>query len=146
MKKVIAVCAAALFLSGCSQASPLEDLADGSCNSALVELVDSHISGQIDALAENDWELAHSFASDDFQSNVSIDDFTLIIGNQYSMLLDNQGYQFTECTVAASRITQEVKVQSGEQEFSLTYTLSVNGSRLGVESAVVSESTTQINA
>jgi hypothetical protein len=90
--------------------------------------------------------LAHSFASDDFQSNVSIDDFTLIIGNQYSMLLENQGYQFTECTVAGSRITQEVKVQSGEQEFSLTYTLSVNGSRLGVESAVVSESTTQINA
>jgi hypothetical protein len=146
MQKSIAMIAAALFLSGCSQASPLEDLADGSCNSALVDLVDSHISGQIDALAENDWVLAHSFASDDFQSNVSVDDFTLIIGNQYSMLLENQGYQFTECTVAGSRITQEVKVQSGEQEFSLTYTLSVNGSRLGVESAVVSESTTQENA
>lgn len=146
MKKVIAICATSLFLAGCSQASPLADLADGSCTSALVDAVNSHISGQIDALAENDWELAHSFASDDFQSNVSVDDFTLIIGNQYSMLVENQGYQFTECTVAESRITQEVKVQSGEQEFSLTYTLSVNGSRLGVESAVVSESTTQINA
>lgn len=146
MNRIIAICAAALFLSGCSQASPLEDLADGSCTSALVDLVDSHISGQIDALAAKDWELAYSFASESFQTNVSIDDFTLIIGTQYAMLIENGGYQFRGCTVSDSTIEQEVNVQSGGQDFSLTYTLSVNGETLGIESAVVNEASSEISA
>jgi len=146
MQKIIAICAAALLLAGCSQTDPLENLADGRCSSSLVQLVDNHISGQIDALSEKNWELAHSFASDNFQSNVSVDDFTLIISTQYGMLIENQGYQFTECSVAGGKINQGVTVQSGQQDFSLTYTLSVNGSTLGVEAAVVSESATEINA
>jgi hypothetical protein len=145
MQKIIAIGAAVLLLVGCSQQNPLEDLADGNCTGALADLVDKHISGQIDALADKDWELAHSFASDNFQANVSIDDFILIIGTQYGMLIENKGYQFNECTVAGNTIKQEVSVQSGEQKFSLTYTLTVNESALGVESAIVSEFVTQIN-
>ena len=145
MQRIIAVFVVALLLVGCSQNSALEDLADGKCTSAVADLVDKHISGQIDALADKDWELAHSFASENFQANVSVDDFILIIGTQYAMLIENKGYQFKECTVAGSTIKQEISVQSGEQEFSLTYTLTVNDSSLGVESAVVSEFVTQIN-
>ena len=66
MQRIIAVCFAALLLVGCSQKAPLEDLADGKCTGALANLVNKHISGQIDALAEKDWELAHSFASDNW--------------------------------------------------------------------------------
>mgnify|MGYP000005526688 FL=1 len=145
MQRIIAVFVVALLLVGCSQNSALEDLADGKCTGAVADLVDKHISGQIDALADKDWELAHSFASENFQANVSVDDFILIIGTQYAMLIENKGYQFNECTVAGSTIKQEISVQSGEQEFSLTYTLTVNDSSLGVESAVVSEFVTQIN-
>jgi len=145
MQKIIALCAAGLLLVGCSQKAPLEDLADGDCTGAVVEVVNKHISGQIDALAEEDWELAHSFASENFQANVSVDDFILIIGTQYGMLIENKGYEFNECTVAGSTIKQEISVQSGEQEFSLTYTLTVNDSSLGVESAVVSEFVSQLN-
>ena len=145
MQRIIAVCVAALLLVGCSQKAPLEDLADGKCTSALADLVSKHISGQIDALAEKDWELAHSFASDNFRANASIDDFTFIIGTQYAMLIDNEGYQFNECDVSGSTITQEVSVTSGEQVFSLRYTLTVDGSALGVESAVISKVASQID-
>lgn len=145
MQRIIAVYVSALLLAGCAQKAPLEDLSDGNCTGALVALVNKHISGQIDALAQKDWELAHSFASDKFQSNVSVDDFILIIGTQYPMLIKNKGYQFNECAVADSTITQEVSVTSGEQVFSLRYTLSVNGSVLGVESAVISKVASQID-
>ena len=145
MQRIIAACAVVLLLAGCTQRTPLEDLADGKCTGALAGLVNKHISGQIDALADKDWELARSFASDDFQANASVDDFTFIIGTQYAMLIDNEGYQFNECNVAASTITQEVSVTSGEQVFSLRYTLTVNGSALGVESAIISKVASQID-
>jgi hypothetical protein len=145
MPRIITVCAAALLLVGCSQKAPFEDLANGNCTGAQANLVNKHISGQIDALADKDWELAYSFASDKFQANVSLDDFILIIGTQYAMLIENKGYEFNECNVAGVSITQEVDVTSDEQVFSLTYTLTVNDSALGVESAVVSEFVSQIN-
>ena len=145
MQRIIAVCVTVLLLAGCSQKAPLENLADGKCNSALADLVSKHISGQIDALAEKDWELAHSFASDNFRANASVDDFTFIIGTQYAMLIDNEGYQFNECDVAGNTITQEVSVTSGEQVFSLFYKLTVSGSALGVESAIISKVASQID-
>ena len=144
MQRIIAACASVLLLVGCAQKDPFDDLADGRCNSAVVDSVNAHISGQIDALAEKDWELARSFASENFQSNVSLEDFTFIISEQYPMLIENKGYEFNDCTVAGSTITQEVDVESGEQLFSLTYSLTVNESTLGVDSAVVSKVASQV--
>ena len=144
MRRIIAAGAIVLLLVGCAQKDPFEDLADGACTSALAGVVDNHISGQIDALAKNDWELARSFASDNFQSNVSLEDFTFIISEQYPMLIENKGYEFNECNVADSTITQEVDVKSGDQVFSITYSLTVNGSTLGVESAVITEVASQV--
>ena len=144
MRRIIAAGVTVLLLAGCAQSNPFEDLADGACTSALAGVVNNHISGQIDALAKNDWELARSFASDNFQSNVSLEDFTFIISEQYPMLIENKGYEFNECNVAESTITQEVDVTSGEQVFTLTYSLTVNGSTLGVESAVITEVASQV--
>ena len=144
MPKIIAVSLVALLLAGCSQKPPLGDLSDGKCTDAVADQVNKHISGQIDALSEKDWELAHSFASENFQANVSVDEFTLIIGAQYAMLIENKGYEFNECIVSDNAIKQDVTVLSGEQEFSLTYTLTVIDSALGVESAVAGEISSQI--
>jgi hypothetical protein len=144
MRRIIAVGATVLLLSACAQKDPFEDLADGNCSSAVADSVNKHISGQIDALAEKDWELAHSFASENFQANVSVDEFTLIIGAQYAMLIENKGYQFNECTVDGNTIKQEVGVTSGDQEFTLTYNLTVNESALGVESAVITKVASQV--
>lgn len=145
MRKIFTICVAALLIGGCAQKDPFEELADGTCTSAQADSVTKHISGQIDALAQNDWELAYSFASADFQSGVSLDDFTQIINAQYLMLTENQGYQFSDCTVSESTIAQVVSVTSDEQVFSLTYKLTVKDSALGVESAVISEVVSQVN-
>ncbi|MCX6417484.1 MAG: DUF4864 domain-containing protein [Actinobacteria bacterium] len=144
MRRIIAAGSAVLLLVGCAHKDPFEDLADGACTSALAGVVNNHISGQIDALADKDWDLAYSFASDNFQSGVSIENFTFIINEQYPMLIENKGYEFNECNVADSTITQEVDVTSGEQVFSLTYSLTVNDSTLGVESAVITKVASQV--
>lgn len=144
MRRIVAVGTVALLLAGCAKKDPFIDLADGDCTSAQANSVSKHISGQIAAFAEQDWELAHSFASDDFQSNVSIENFILIIGTQYPMLIQNKGYEFNECTVTDRTITQEVDVTSGEQVFSIDYKLTVNDSTLGVDSAVISQVASQV--
>jgi hypothetical protein len=146
MRRLIAGCLVALLTTGCSQKAAFENLADGPCTSAQAKLIDQHISGQIDALAKKDWKLAFSYASPDFQKNVGIDQFTLIIGTQYLMLVENQGYRFNKCAIAGKAIMQEVEVTSGTEIFNLTYSLSVSGSTLGVESAVERRSSTQLDA
>ena len=137
MRRVIAVCVIAVMLSSCSQKAEVENLADGSCSSAQAKLVDKHISSQIDALASKNWELAFSFASESFRENIGLDQFTEIISSQYSMLIENQGYKFEMCDFADDKATQEVRVTSGGQDYLLTYRVSINGSKLGIEGAVV---------
>jgi hypothetical protein len=75
---------------------------------------------------------------------VELDQFVFIIGTQYGVLIENQGYSFSSCTLANSQITQEVGVTSERGLSNLTYTLSVKDSVLGVESAVVGETDTQL--
>jgi hypothetical protein len=146
VKAFIAISLFAALLTGCAQKPAFEELADGPCTGAQVELIDQHISGQIDALAKRDWKQAYSFASEDFQERVGVDQFIAIIESQYAMLINNQGYQFNQCDIAAGMIMQEVGVRSGEEVFNLTYRLSVNGSTLGVEAAVINGVADQLNA
>lgn len=146
MRRLIALSIIAVMLAGCAQKPAFEQLADGSCTGAQSILIEEHISGQIDALASKDWELAYSFASKDFQAAVAIDQFTFIIGAQYSMLVQNQGYQFDDCVIASEVIKQEVSVTSGERVFLLAYNLSFKDQTLGIESAAVSNAKTQLNA
>ena len=145
MRRLITLPIIALMLAGCAQKPAFEELANGSCTGPQSKLIEAHISGQIDALANKDWELAHSFASKDFQAAVALDQFTFIIGAQYAMLVENQGYQFDYCAIANEIIKQEVKVTSGEQVFNLTYRLSVTDKILGVDSAEVNKAETQQN-
>ena len=146
MRKVIAGCLVAVLTTGCSQKAPFEELADGPCTSAQEELVNQHISGQINALAKQDWKLAYTFASANFRGQVSLNQFIYVIGSQYSMLIENQGYSFVKCTLAANEITQEVSVTSRGRDYNLTYELSVNEVILGIESAIIGEAETGLSA
>ena len=146
MRKVIAGCLVAVLTTGCSQKAPFEELADGTCTSAQEELVNQHISGQINALAKQDWKLAYTFASANFRGQVSLNQFIYVIGSQYSMLIENQGYSFVKCTLAANEITQEVSVTSRGRDYNLTYELSVNEVILGIESAIIGEAETGLSA
>jgi hypothetical protein len=144
MKRLIAISIAALILSGCSQKAAFEELSDGSCSDEQAQLVQGHISAQIDAIANEEWESAYSFASSSFRSSVELDQFVFIIGTQYGMLIENQGYLFSECTILNKQISQKVGVKGEGELTNLTYTLSVNESVLGVESALVGETDTQL--
>ena len=135
-----------LMLSGCSQKAPFEVLADGACSSKQAQLVEAHISAQIDAISKKEWKLAYSFASPNFKSGVEIDQFIFIIGLQYGMLVNNQGYAFNACTIANEKITQQVAVSSNGQVTNLNYILSVLGETLGVDSAASSDSEPKLEA
>ena len=134
------------MLSGCSQKDAFEELSDGACTKKQAQLVQGHISSQIDAIAKEEWKLAYSFASPSFRMAVDITRFINIISTQYGVLVENQGYGFNNCTVANKRITQEVEVKSNSGLIDLTYMLSVKESVLGVESAVFTSADAQLDA
>ena len=139
MRRIIGLCVMVLILSGCSQKAAFEELADGGCSSEQAELVQAHISSQIDAIAKKDWKLAYSFASPGFRSGVEIEQFIFIIGTQYAMLVDNEGYEFGACTIASKKLVQEIAVTSNAEITNLTYILSVEKEVLGVDSATASQ-------
>lgn len=139
MRRLIAGCLLAVLTTGCSQKATFEELADGPCTSAEEKLVDQHISGQINALSKQDWKTAYSFASANFQGQVSLNQFIYIIGSQYSILIENQGFIFDKCTLKDGAVSQEISVTSGDEVYRLTYELSVNESTLGIESALINE-------
>jgi hypothetical protein len=145
MRRLIAGFLLAVLITGCSQKAAFEELADGPCTSAQGDLVNQHISGQINALAKQDWKLAYSFASANFRGIVPLDEFTFIIAAQYPMLVENQGYTFDKCTLIDSGIVQEVRVTSEDQVSNITYVLSVSESALGIESAVIGEAETGLS-
>ena len=146
MKPLIATIAMVLLLSGCSQKAAFEKLSDGACTDAQGQLVEAHISAQIDAIAKEDWESAYSFASESFRSLVKLDQFIFVIGSQYEMLIENQGYEYGECGIVNSEVTQQVEVKDEIGLTNLTYTLSVKELTLGVESVLIGSADPQLNA
>ena len=137
MKPLIATIAMVLVLSGCSQKAAFEELSDGACTKAQGQLVEAHISAQIDAIAKEDWESAYSFASESFRSLVELDQFIFVISSQYEMLIENQGYVFSKCAIVNSQVTQQIEVKDESGQTNLTYTLSVKEMTLGVESVLI---------
>ena len=126
-----------LMLSGCAQKAAFEELSDGVCTRAQGQSVEAHISAQIDAIAKENWESAYTFASESFRSLVELDQFIFVIGSQYKMLIENQGYEFGECSIVNSEVTQQVAVKGENELTDLTYTLSVKKLTLGVESVLI---------
>lgn len=146
MKHWAAVIVMVLMLSGCAQKAAFEELFDGICTRAQGQLVEAHISAQIDAIAKEDWESAYTFASESFRSLVKLDQFIFVIGSQYEMLIENQGYVFGECSIVNSQVTQQVAIKDESGLTNLTYTLSVKELTLGVESVLVGSTDTQLDA
>ena len=137
MKHLTAAIVMVLMLSGCAQKAAFEELPNGACTNAQGQLVEAHISAQIEAIAKEDWESAYSFASESFRSLVELDQFIFVIGSQYEMLIENQGYVFSKCAIVNSEVTQQIEVKDENGQTNLTYTLSVKELILGVESVLI---------
>jgi hypothetical protein len=143
MKLLIGLLFALTSLTACAQTSSVEDssafeeLDDGSCTSGQSRLVQEHISGQITALSEEDWESAYSFAASGFQETVGLDQFIFVITSQYQMLVNNQGVKYGACNIVNQEITQEVSVRSESEWINLSYSLSSESESLGIEAASI---------
>ncbi len=125
-----------ISLSGCAGGNlAFEEIKDGLCNEKQEQLIEKHISGQINALSDQNWKKAYSFAAPSFQEVVSIQRFEEIIQNEYEMIINNDGFKFTACNIAENKFNQVVVLTSKGNEFKLLYRLTFESGRLGVEAA-----------
>ena len=129
----------ALLLSGCANASPLSQLSEGDCTQSQQLLIKDHISGQIDAIADQNWQKAYSFAAKSFQESIGLERFTQIISEQYVLLITNKGYTFNSCEIENEQLVQRITVVGLNDDFRMTYRLSVEDQKLGVVAAAVTE-------
>ena len=71
------------LLSGCaSQNLAFEEIQDGLCSNEQSQLIEKHISGQINALADQNWKKAYGYAAPSVQEVVPIQRFEEIIQNE----------------------------------------------------------------
>ena len=138
MKAVLAL-TLLLLLSGCASSPALSNLIDGSCSPSQQLLAKDHISGQIDAIADQNWQKAYSFAAKSFQETIDLDRFTEIISQQYVLLITNKGYTFDSCEIENERLVQKITVVGLNDDFRMTYRLSVENQKLGVVAAAVTD-------
>ena len=122
-----------LLISAC--ASPVVEETLGSCSKGRKVIIEKHISKQIDAIADGDWQRAYSFAAASFQEVISIDQFEEVINSQYQSLIFNDGFTFGECTNTDQGINQIVLVNFEASVRTLSYDLTLIDKRLGVVSA-----------
>ena len=135
MKRVLLVGALLLCLTSCSSENNFQALADGPCSKDQAQQVSQHISGQLQAMANEDWPKAYSFAAQSFQKIISIEDFQLIIEGDYPVLVSNQGYSFGNCTISGEEISQLVNIKLPNSSSSITYVLSVEEEKIGIVAA-----------
>ena len=134
-----------LLLSACSNPSPFTTLNNGACSSQQREQVADHISGQIMALAAGNFEGAYKYAADSFRQNVDLQQFSLIISNQYQMLMSYKDITFVECLVEQQTLVQDVDVVSRDGNFTLSYQLSFEDNKLGVLGAIIKSKSSDLN-
>ena len=127
-----------LLLVGCAS-SPISNQAttNGKCAVEQKISVTDHISSQISAFEQKNWDAAYSYASNSFQKNINLDDFQAIILNQYPFLINNSGYTFGDCTSNADGTFQNITITSKSQTYELIYNLILEDGELGILAARV---------
>jgi hypothetical protein len=143
--RIITLLIAALFLSGCGNASPFMKLSEGTCTSQQKQQVTDHILGQIKALAAGNFKGAYMYAAKSFQENVDLEQFSLIISNQYQMLMSYKDITFGQCLVEQQNLVQDVDVVSRDGNFTLSYQLSFEDNKLGVLGAIIKSKSSDLN-
>ena len=136
---------ASLLLTSCSSPSPFESLSAGDCSDTQQVAVEKHITGQINAISAEDWPKAYTYAAQSFQNSIKLEQFTAIIAAQYQMLINNQGFTFTNCKITSSGVSQGVEVVDSRGNYLLLYKLEIEQLQLGVVAASVIEASEAIN-
>jgi hypothetical protein len=120
-------------------------LSEGTCTSQQKQQVTDHILGQIKALAAGNFKGAYMYAAKSFQENVDLEQFSLIISNQYQMLMSYKDITFGQCLVEQQNLVQDVDVVSRDGNFTLSYQLSFEDNKLGVLGAIIKSKSSDLN-
>jgi hypothetical protein len=141
------VCVA--LLAGCASsisATPIPPSADprpdaaapSECSEPIQLAIEAAIRSQTEAFAADDFELAYSYASDTFRSNVPIRSFVAIIASSYGPLLTSSQLEFSNCfnNQALDLGIIDVRfVESGVALYGLRYIVSASDEGWRVEGA-----------
>lgn len=105
------------------------------CSQKQKAAVKKHITKQITAMADSNWQAAYGYAAKSFQDSIPIELFAEIIETQYDFLMINDGYVFGVCKKSKNAFSQIVNVNFEGAKRTLSYELILVGKRLGVVSA-----------
>ena len=104
-----------LILVGCSSNPEVEDKKEtltGECSQEEISGGSAWITGQLNAFSNSDAKAAYAFASEQFRSGVSLDEFASIIAGQYSALLNLETFEIINCVpIEMGFVFQVVVVQ-----------------------------------
>lgn len=76
---------------------PQAEIVPVACGAATQAEVEKTINAQTQAFAQDNFELAYSYASPSFRSNVSLNGFVAIISGSYGPLIESSELRFSDC-------------------------------------------------
>jgi hypothetical protein len=121
-----------------SEAQPGPDSEPISCTGSIQGEIEKTVNSQTSAFAESNFELAYSFASPTFRSNVSLDGFVEIIASSYGPLIESSQLRFSNCLVNADTGFALIDVsflESGDFVYGLRYLMTQTSDGWRVEGA-----------
>lgn len=133
VKALVVAVITTLLISGCS--SPVVEEKLGSCSTEQGVTVKDHISKQINAIADGDWQRAYDYAAPSFKQAITLTEFKQVISKQYLFLIFNNGINFGECKNTDQGINQIVYIDFQGKKRTLSYDLTLTDKRLGVVAA-----------
>ena len=102
------------------------------CDKSQQSSVRQHITKQITALANSDWERAYTYSAKSFQGSISVEQFKEIIESGYLFLTENGNLTFGACRNSKNAFNQLLTVDSMGEKYELSYNLTLVGKRLGI--------------
>ena len=135
--KIYFLLVALIPISACGSTNEPVNQANRSCNVIEKDEVKSHISNQIEAIARLDWEKAYSFAAQSFRDGITLDQFARVIQRQYQVIIINDSYSFSNCTIKDGVFNQEVNFETMAGQYLLNYRLSKVNNKFGVVGAEI---------
>jgi hypothetical protein len=144
------VLAFTLLLSGCSSSTNTEKAAQESaapqpsCTQSEIDGGSAWIKGQLAAFANQDFESAFGFASESFQSNRSLEEFTAIISSGYGLLLSARTNTVSNCIKEGNNFLFDVQVTTDSgTKYPMMYALEKTSDAWGINAATVVADTSE---
>ncbi len=135
--KIYFLLVALIPISACGSDNEPVNQANRSCTVVEQNEVKSHISNQIEAITRLDWEKAYSFAAQSFRDGITLDQFARVIQRQYQVIIINDSYSFSNCTIKDGVFNQEVNFETMAGQYLLNYRLSKVNNKFGVVGAEI---------